>query len=134
MSAFGLIFLLVGAAMVVGSIFAASRTKSFLANAREAPAQVVGVQERLGNNRERSYYPVFRFRTESGATQEVVSPVGSNPPRYQQGDSVVILYDPARPDSVRIHTFFNVWAMPLILGSVGVLFLIVAGVTMALGH
>ena len=127
MSAFGLIFLGVGVLMVVGSIFMAARTRRFLASAQPAQAEVVALQHRLGTDRERAYYPVLRYRTQEGSTREVVSNVGSNPPRYKEGDSVAVLYDPAQPDSVRIHTAFNVWAFPLLLGAIGVVFLVVGG-------
>ncbi len=135
MSAFGSIFLVAGVGLLVGCFFAATRTKRFLASAREAPAEVIALQQRLGNDREQAYYPVLRYRTQEGSTREVVSNVGSNPPRYKEGDSVVVLYDPSRPDSVRIHTFFNVWAFPLLLGGIGVLFLFVGGgITMFSGR
>lgn len=135
MSGFGLIFLLVGVAGLVGGFFAMVRTRGFLASAREAQAEVVGLQQRVGTERQISYFPVLRYRTQQGAVKEIVSSVGSNPPRYKEGDSVAILYDPAKPESVRIHSFFNVWGMPLILGGVGVLFLIVSGiVAMTSGH
>lgn len=135
MSAFGLIFLVVGVALLVGCFFTAARTRRFLANAQEAQAEVVALQQRLGSGNERSYYPVLRYRTQGGATQEVVSNVGSNPPRYKEGDSVAVLYDPAQPDNMRIHTAFNVWAFPMILAGIGVIFLVVgAGITMFSGH
>jgi hypothetical protein len=134
-SAFGLIFLVAGAGLLVGCFFATARTRRFLANAREAQAEVVALQQRLGTGQERSYYPVLRYRTQEGSTQEVVSNVGSNPPRYKEGDSVAVLYDPAQPDNVRIHTAFNVWAFPLMLGGIGVIFLVVGGgITMFSGH
>jgi len=134
-SAFGLIFLVLGVGLLVGCFFAASRTRSFLATAHEARAEVIALQHRLGQNHERAYYPVLRYRTQEGSTQEVVSSVGTNPPRYKEGDSVVVLYDPARPDTVRIHTFFNVWVFPLVLGGLGVIFLIVGGgITLMGGH
>jgi hypothetical protein len=126
-SAFGLIFLVLGVGLLVGCFFAVTRTKRFLANAHEAQAEVIALQHRVGTHHERSYYPVLRYRTQQGTTQEVVSNVGTNPPRYKEGDSVVVLYDPAQPDNVRIHTFFNVWVFPLVLGALGVIFLCVGG-------
>jgi hypothetical protein len=60
--------------------------------------------------------------------------VGSNPPRYKEGDSVVVLYDPAQPGDVRIHSFFNVWMGPLVLGLLGVIMSLVgAGLTLYRG-
>ncbi len=135
MSAIGLIFLVVGAGLVVGCFIAAGRTRRFLSSAQEAQAEVVGLQKRQGTEREISYYPVLRFRTQSGATKEVVSSVGSNPPRYKEGDSLAILYDPQQPEAVRIHSFANVWIMPLVLGGTGALMLLVGcGITLFSGH
>src|SRR5437016_1833372 len=56
-SAFGLIFLVVGVGLLVGCFFAFTRTQRFLASAREAQAEVVALQQRLGSGNERSYYP-----------------------------------------------------------------------------
>ena len=136
MSAIGPIFLIVGVGLLVGFFFAFSRTRRFLASAQEARAEVVGMQDRIGtNHRDRVYYPVLRYRTQQGATKEVVSSVGSSPPRYKEGDSVVVLYDPAKPEDVRIHSFLNVWVAPLVLGSLGVILTLVgAGLTLLRGE
>jgi hypothetical protein len=120
-SIIGPIFLVVGVGLLLGFFFAFSRTKRFLASAQEARAEVVGVKESMGSSRERVYYPVLRYRTQQGDTKEVTSSVGSNPPRYKEGDSVVVLYDPAHPSDVRIHSFINVWMGPLVLGLLGVI-------------
>ncbi|HVG63679.1 MAG TPA: DUF3592 domain-containing protein [Hyalangium sp.] len=121
MSFIGPIFLVVGVGLLLGFFFAFSRTRRFLASAQEARAEVIGIKASAGSSRDRAYYPVLRYRTQEGATKEVVSSVGSNPPRYKEGDSVVVLYDPAQPSDVRIHSFFNVWVGPLVLGALGVI-------------
>lgn len=125
----GPIFLVVGLGLLAGCFGAYTRTKRFLAAAREARAEVVGMDERHGgSSQSRSYHPILRYRTQEGVTKEIVSSVGSNPPRYKKGDSVAILYDPAKPDDMRIHSFANVWLVPLILGFVGVIFIVVGSV------
>jgi hypothetical protein len=122
--------------LLVGSFGAYTRTKRFLATAREARAEVVGMDERHGgNSQSRSYHPILRYRTQEGVTKELISPVGSNPPRYKKGDSVAVLYDPAKPDDMRIHSFGSVWIVPLILAFVGVIFIVVGSVlTFVMGH
>jgi hypothetical protein len=133
-SAIGPIFLIVGVGLLLGFFFVFSRTRRFLASAQEARAEVVGMQDRIGtDHRTRVYYPVLRYRTQQGATKEVVSSVGSTPPRYKEGDSVAVLYDPAKPEDVRIHSFLNVWVAPLVLGALGVILTLVgAGLTFLL--
>jgi hypothetical protein len=133
-SVIGPIFLIVGVGLLLGFFFAFSRTRRFLASAQEARAEVIGVKASIGSSRDRVYYPVLRYRTQQGDTKEVASSVGSNPPRYKEGDSVVVLYDPAQPGDVRIHSFFNVWVGPLVLGLLGVILTGVgAGLTLYLG-
>lgn len=129
------IFLAVGGGLLVGCLFLAVRTKRFLASAEQARAEVVGLEQRGGTEpHERAYYPVLRYRTRQGATQEVVSSVGSNPPRYREGDSVTVLYNPAKPGEVRIHTFSQVWAAALVPGVLGAICLLVgAGVMLLRG-
>jgi len=122
----GPIFLVVGVGLLLGSFAAYNRTKRFIATATETRAEVVGIDERHGgSSQSRSYHPVLRYRTQVGVTKEIVSSVGSNPPRYKKGDSVAILYDPARPDDMRIHSFGAVWLVPLILAGVGGIFIVV---------
>jgi hypothetical protein len=127
----GPIFLIVGVGLLLGFFFTLSRTRRFLASAQEARAEVVGIKERGGGSgQSRVYYPVLRYRTQQGATKEVVSSVGSNPPRYKEGESVVVLYDPAQPGDVRIHSFFNVWVGPLVLGGLGIIMTAVGAVVL----
>ena len=125
----GPIFLVVGLGLLAGSFGAYSRTKRFLAKAREARAEVVGMDERHGgSSQSRSYHPILRYRTQEGVTKEIVSSVGSNPPRYKKGDSVAVLYDPSNPDDMRIHSFGSVWIVAMILAFVGVIFVVVGSV------
>lgn len=125
----GPIFLVVGLGLLVGSFGAYSRTKRFLSAAREARAEVVGMDERHGgSSQSRAYHPILRYRTQEGVTKEIVSSVGSNPPRYKKGDTVAVLYDPANPDDMRIHSFGSVWIVPMILAFVGVIFIVVGTV------
>jgi hypothetical protein len=133
LSAMGLIFLVVGVGLGVGCLLVASRTKRFLAHAREAQAEVIGLRQRLGDNHTRVYHPVLRYQTREGATHEVISSVGSHPPRHKEGDRIAILYNPERPEEVRIHTFFNVWLVALVLGGMGGLFVLVGGGLALLG-
>lgn len=135
MTGIGLIFLVAGVGLVIGCFFAVSRTKRFLSTAREVRGQVVGIESRRGRGQHasRMHYPVLRYRTQEGTQHEVVSSVGSNPPRYKEGDSVTLLYDPQNPLDARIHTFLNVWLFPVVLGGVGGAFVLVGGVLALMG-
>ena len=134
MSAIGFILLLAGLGLSVGAFISRSRTQKFVQSAVQTQAQVTGLQQRRGNQNALLYHPVLRYTTRAGTEHEVVSAVGSNPAPYKPGDTVTVLYDPARPEEVRIHTFLQVWLFPLVLGGLGVTFLFVGGGLLLLGR
>jgi hypothetical protein len=126
-SVIGFIILLAGVGLCVGGLVSRARTQRFVASALQAQAEVTGLEQRRGNKNSLMYHPVLRFTTQQGVQHEVVSPVGSNPAPCKPGDTVRILYNPARPEEVRIHTFLHVWLFPLVLGGMGGIFLLVGG-------
>jgi hypothetical protein len=133
-SVIGIILLLAGVGLGVGGLVSRSRTQRFVESAVRGQAQVTGLEQRRGSRSTVMYHPVLRFKTEAGAQHEVVSAVGSSPSPYKPGDTVPILYNPARPQEVRIHSFLHVWLFPIVLGGMGVIFLIVGGVFVLIGR
>ncbi|MDC0711981.1 DUF3592 domain-containing protein [Stigmatella sp. ncwal1] len=125
----GFIFLAAGVAMGVICLVTLARTRRFLAQAHETQAEVVGNHSRH-RNRKSTYYPVLRYRTPEGTQHEVISPVGSNPPRYREGAQVPLLFNPANPQEVRINNFLNLWLLPLLFGLLGAAFLLVGGLAL----
>jgi len=71
--------------------------------------------------------PKVRFRTEAGREIIFVSQTGSQPPKFHEGEPVVVLYDRADPSQASINTFGEQWIEPLILGGLGSGFLLVGG-------
>ncbi len=134
MSVIGFILLLTGVGLGVGGLISRSRTQRFVETAVRSHALVTGLEQRRGSKHTVMYHPVLRFKTEAGAQHEVVSPVGSKPSPYKPGHTVPILYNPARPEEVRIHSFLHVWLFPLVLGGMGALFFILGGVLVLMGR
>ena len=134
MSAIGFILLLAGLGLSVGALVSRSRTQRFVQSSLQTQAQVTGLQQRRGNQNTLLYHPVLRFKTKAGTEHEVVSPVGSTPSPYKPGDTVTVLYDPARPEEIRIHTFLHLWLFPLVLGGLGLTFFVVGGFLVLLGR
>ncbi|HUX12818.1 MAG TPA: DUF3592 domain-containing protein [Spirochaetia bacterium] len=69
-------------------------------------------------------YPVVRFTTENGKSVDFRAASGSQHQQYAIGDSVPVMYDPARPGEGRIGTLMGVWGAPLILIGIGAAFLL----------
>lgn len=50
-----------------------------------------------GRRRITAYHPVVRFTDNMGKTQEHTHRVGTNPPSYEEGEAVMVSYDPEHP-------------------------------------
>ena len=69
------------------------------------------------------FAPLVRFRTSDGKSIEFQSSTQSNLPSYYAGQTVVVRYDPARPNSAAIADLFSIWGATIILGIIGIVFL-----------
>jgi hypothetical protein len=61
-----------------------------------------------------TYSPVIEF-TVNGKPYIFTGDNATNPPAYQVGEEVEILYDPANPDTAQINKWTERWLMPIIL-------------------
>ena len=123
----GIIFAIVGAALLVIGVVVFSRTRRFLATAVSAQGTVLEMIQRTSKDREGAvstvWAPRVRFSA-SGQTIEFESKVGSSPPRYKEGDTLEVKYDPQDPNNARVAAGSSMWLVPVLLGGIGVVFLI----------
>ncbi len=71
------------------------------------------------------YYPVVSYRLQDGALRQLESSVGTNPPRFQVGDEVEVLYDPQKISDVRLKADVEFAVIPIVFIGVGVLFAVI---------
>ena len=78
----------------------------------EAPGVVVDLQENYDSDGS-TYTPVVQFQTSSGQSIEFVSSYSANPPAYDVGESVTVVYPPDNPadaiikgDGQMLHIIF----------------------------
>lgn len=72
-----------------------------------------------GSRIRRYRYPVVRFQTQDGRTVEFESETGTSSFSQRPGEQVEVLYDPLRPEEVRIKTFMMLWFAPLVFSVLG---------------
>ena len=100
-----------------------NRAASFRKTAVEAQGAVIGLREGLstGAHGESStvYYPIIRFADKAGQDHTLYSSSGSDPPAYEVGERVSVLYDPANPKEAKVNSFTGLWLWPLLLGIIG---------------
>ncbi|QTD96091.1 DUF3592 domain-containing protein [Streptomyces cyanogenus] len=122
--AFGGLFLVIGLILAGVSV-------SFLADAERAPGTVVDLEWRNDHShvshRKRGNdgpvaYPVVEFTAADGTRRTFRSSTGSNPPGYERGERVEVLYRADSPEDARINGFASLWLLPLIFGGIGLLF------------
>ncbi|WP_234329857.1 DUF3592 domain-containing protein [Streptomyces viridochromogenes] len=125
--AFGTVFLVVGLILAGVSV-------SFLADAKRAQGTVValewrtdgsGASRRTRGNDKPAAYPVVEFTSADGTPRTFRGSTGSNPPSYDEGERVEVLYRADSPEDARINGFASLWLLPLIFGGIG---LVIGGI------
>lgn len=74
---------------------------------------------------------VVRFQDEAGAWHQFSEAVSSNPPPYQRGERVSVLYDPAAPDQAVIDGFRGRFLVSVIFAVVGGVFLLLGSLILS---
>ncbi|MEU1803314.1 DUF3592 domain-containing protein [Streptomyces sp. NPDC019937] len=127
MIAFGAVFLVIGLILAGVSV-------SFLTDAKRAQGTVValewrndssGASRKATQSNKPAAYPVVEFTSAEGTSRTFRSSTGSNPPSYDEGDRVEVLYRADSPGDARINGFVSLWLLPLIFGGLG---LVITGI------
>ncbi|MBC8024847.1 MAG: DUF3592 domain-containing protein [Steroidobacteraceae bacterium] len=117
------LFGLIGLGLLAGAIALALNTRSFIATAKHAPGIVTElIEKRDTDDGSITYKPVVAFTADSGASVTFASSFSSNPPAYDVGETVDVLYAPDNPNEARIRGFGSLWLGAVILGGIGTVF------------
>jgi len=102
------------------TFFIYRHTHGFVQSASRAQATITKMVERPGGDSGSVYYPVFSFQDSNRLSHEVYSSSGQYPPAYEVGDKVTVLYQPDKPESAEIDSFWDVWLMSILFAFSGV--------------
>lgn len=119
-----IIFLLVGAGLLAAAAGHGIQARAFVDKASGAVGEVVALEEEpaMEAGTASTYRPVVSFVASSGQRVRFSAMAHSNPPEYEPGASVRVLYDPERPHDARIRSFNELWLLPILLGGLGSIF------------
>jgi hypothetical protein len=123
-TALAIFFGVIGLAGIIGGTNLAINTRQFVANAVSVPGVVVRLEPTSSPRNGNAYYSVFKFTDEAGQTHECRTTFASNPPPYETGNNITVLYQPSHPESACIQCFSQLWLWPTILLSFGVCFML----------
>lgn len=124
---FGSIFGLGGGLFLLIGILMLFSRRELLAEGVRAEGEVIRL---VGSD---TMAPVVRFNAEDGRTVEFESSASSNPPAFEVGERIEVLYPSGKPGRAVINGFFSMWGAALIGGGLGLLFVLIAGVTWVVG-
>jgi len=114
----GSLFAIIGFVLLAAAIYIGVATRNFIQGASVAEGSVVEVL--AGGS-----HPKVQFVTPSG--QSIRFPQGGWTFAYHPGERVRVLYDAGDPaGDARVDSFGALWFAPLLLGALGVAFLIAA--------
>jgi hypothetical protein len=118
---FGAVFLLVGAAMLVGVAIVTIKSLD-----RASGIRVEGIVIEARDNQK----PIVEFRTREGQRVRIEGGISASPTPYRVGERIGVFYDPADPSDALIDSFLERWFTSLLFGGFAAVFsLIGAGFT-----
>ncbi|ABQ07553.1 DUF3592 domain-containing protein [Flavobacterium johnsoniae] len=118
------LFTAAGLVLLVGTVYLYLDKQAFIKKAEVVQGDVVELVRERSNN-SIMYAPVVSFITKEGSKIEITSSVSSNPPSYNVGETVEIMYNPKEPNKANINSFESLWLGVLVMGIFGIIFFLV---------
>ena len=121
----GIVFSLVGGLLALIGVFLFIRTRIFIGKAQEVKGTVIQMVYSRTSSSSGSgggYAPVYQFKTLDGQNIVIQDSVSTNPPRFQVGQEIDVLYESGNPQKARINKWMNLYFAPVLLGGMGLIF------------
>jgi hypothetical protein len=117
------ILLLLGLGLLLGSHYSYKKTESFLQRADRSFGQVIELREiEAHDNGSNTYAAVVEYTDRQDQRRKFVDSFSSNPPSYQTGQRVGILYNRDNPGDAQIDRGPWIYWLTVLLGQLGALF------------
>jgi hypothetical protein len=130
----GVLFVLIGIAVLIGGIVAAVKQVRKSGRGVEATGTVVDLVKRVFNPGSAGVYcPVVEFTTASGQPLRFESQFGSLPASHRVGQSIPVRYDPTDPQKAEVDSATANWFVPGCTIAMGLLFLMMGLVFVVIG-
>lgn len=120
-----------GIVAVASGLYSFFNTEEFTATAARADGKVVEMvrsSSRSYDDGGPTYAPRFAFHTPDGELWTILAKVGTNPPAFDVGDKIPVLYQTNDPAHARIDSATQLWLWPIILSVAGAIALAIGSV------
>lgn len=121
-------FTVIGVGFLLAAAYFKERADDLVEVAVEAPGVVVAM-ERGG---EGTFSPVVEWTDHTGIKRTLYSSLSTKPPRFFEGEQVVVLFDPSDPKypvNARIKSTYEIWGAAILLSVFGGFWLFVTFVS-----
>lgn len=125
-----LLFLRAAAVLICAGIYSEVSTARFIDQA--SLAEGTGIENVAAPDTSENhvtYRPRIRFRTGAGEKITITSSLGADPPAYQVGQTVAVLYHSNEPTQVEIRGFWSLRLLTVMLSGLGA---VLAGIGLAM--
>ena len=130
----GLIFLVIGVAVLISGIVAAVKRKRKSAQAAPATGTVVNLEKKIFSPGSAGVYcPVVQFTTSTGQQIQFESDFGTMPASHRVGQTIAVRYDPANPQAAEVDSATANWFVPGCTIVMGILFFAMGLVCVVIG-
>ena len=107
----GLLFFLIGFGVLIGGIFSVFKVRRQFAHSAKATGKVFSFGKISGQHGF-LYCPQVEFQTPNGQTFRFQSETGTQPPAYQVGQQVQVVYQITNPNQAEINSAMALWFAP----------------------
>ena len=97
-------------------------TSIFMLRSTTANGTVVRFVAQTDDEGTTNYAPVFSFTATSGQVYTVRSGVATNPPGFDEGQSVRVRYIKSDPSNAKLDSFWQLWTITVICCPLGLFF------------
>src|SRR3972149_9257876 len=116
----GIVFSLVGGLLALIGVVLFIRTRTYISQAQRVKGTVIKMVYSTSNGG--GYAPVYQFTTLDGQNIVKKDNLSSNPPQFQVGQEIDVLYESGNPQKARINKWLNLYFLPAFLGGMGLIF------------
>ncbi len=135
-----LLFGLLGVGLLIGAGVSAQETRAFLKHSVETEGRVVEVSTHVSETTSEGrtvtstgYTPIYEYTGPDGERLRHKSSQSSGAPDWKIGDPVRLRYLPSDPTNARVVGFMDTWFIAVLLGGIGFVFCVAAGLIGYLG-
>ena len=104
--------------MIVLGLILYCNERRFVHSAQHATGKIIAME-----SRDESFYPRFTFSLSDGTGVEIASNVGTNPPDFEVGQQVPVVYEARNPRTAKIATTFQIYGFSIVVEIVGMVFI-----------